>query len=965
MTSDNLSIESRLAHWKPKIGAGLFWAWNIFFVAFMVLGFGPALLPELLIAVRTDTIPFHFAIYAVILVCVPILGVILALTLLRGQPGKLFALGYGVIDPLLLLLALRFFLVRQANPAVTFLLVSAAIGIGTFLWHLLDARQDQRHTVWQLLRAFGLTLLLLIGLYASIWIGFYVVPLAAQIPGFLGNLLDSLRNFSLSGTTLRFIPFMILGNILLIFTGSLLLLAPIAVPLLYGQAWLRSLRTISERTHRVWVYALPAFVTVLFACGLFLSTQQPQQTAFALLETPPSSPESTERLLENEEIIRKGLLNSYLAPQRYVGSTGDLRHVSHLYQWNLGFSADDAERVQAAYEIIAHPVLYKPARQSIETGSARRVLGFDERPLRADPPQAAKLYQDYFDEPITEGERDIVVDALRATWSIDQSQANWQTVADREIWLARQEVTVTEHGDWAEVELYEVYENQTLQQQEVVYFFTLPESAVITGVWLGNSNDREQRFAYRVAPRGAAQATYQRQVRRSIDPALVEQIGPSQYRLRVYPVEPRRVNWDSATGTSTLEDAPQLHMWLTWQVLAVNDAWQMPYLSRKFNVYWDSTSERLLNGVSMKTGEDQWLPEHVPTSESVTPIARQVEFPGGHTILVEPASATAPDQDDLNLAVILDRSRSMLEYSETVTESLTELDQTAASVDLFLTSSPLRGETPEYQSLDDVLSGEIVYFGGQNAAELLGQFAAIRGDTKYDAILVLTDGTGYGTGDSGISVPIPDAPLWMVHLNGHFPIGYDDGTLEAIQASGGGAVASIPEALTRLHAGRLNLEATVVTDLVDGYIWTAAPPTVEKSPITSGSEFTIVAADDPFVAFAARRLILAEMVRNHDNLANLVALDDLHTLASNFHIVSPYSSMIVLVNDQQHRLLDRLEEADDRFEREYEEVGETEANLTVNAVPEPEEWLLIILSAAMLGYYLYKNRLVPSRARVV
>lgn len=965
MTSDESNRQSRRARWKPRIGAGLFWAWNIFFLAFMVLGFGPALLPELLIAVRTDTIPLHFAIYALILVCVPILGVIVALTLLRRQAGKLFALGYGVIDPLLLLLALRFFLIRQANPAVSFLLVAAAIGIGSYLWHLLDARLEERHVVWQLVRVFGLTVLVLVGLYGSIWLGFYVVPLAAQSLNFLGDLLNSLSNVSLASATLRFIPFMILGSILLVFTGSLLIVAPVAIPLLYGRAWLKSLRALSQRKRPAWAYVLPALITALFAAGLYLSIQQPQQKAFALLEAPPSSPEAIKELLANEETIRAGLLNSYLAPQRYVGSAGDLRHVSQLYQWNVGLSAREADGVQEAYEVVAQPVLYKPAQQSTGPGSAIRAVRFGERPLRAEPPQAAKLYQDYFDEPITEGERDVVVDALRATWSIDQSQANWQTVADREIWLARQELSIVEHGDWAELELYEVYENQTLERQEVVYYFTLPESAVITGVWLGNSDNRDERFAYRVAPRGAAQATYQSQVRRNVDPALVEQIGPSQYRLRVFPVEPMRADWDPTTRVPSLEDAPQLHMWLTWQVLADDDAWPMPYLSRKFNVYWDEGSERLLNGAAMETGEDVWLPARIATSEPATPVARQVEFPGGHTIVVEPAVPAATELSDLNLGVILDRSRSMLEYSEAVTESLTELEKAVSSVDLYLTSSPLRGEDPERQTLDDALAGDIVYFGGQNAAELLAQFAAIRGDAKYDAVLVLTDGSGYETGNPGISVPIPDAPLWMVHLNGHFPIGYDDGTLEAIQASGGGSVGSVGEVLARLHAGRLNPDTAVVTDLVDGYRWTALASGAESAGTSMAADFTTVAADDPFAAFAARRLILAEMVRNHEDLANLDTLDYLHSLASDSHIVTPYSSMIVLVTDQQHRLLNRLEEAGDRFEREYEEIGETEANLTVNAVPEPEEWLLIFIAAAMLGYYYFKNRLEPSRARAI
>ena len=65
----------------------------------------------------------------------------------------------------------------------------------------------------------------------------------------------------------------------------------------------------------------------------------------------------------------------------------------------------------------------------------------------------------------------------------------------------------------------------------------------------------------------------------------------------------------------------------------------------------------------------------------------------------------------------------------------------------------------------------------------------------------------------------------------------------------------------------------------------------------------------------------------------------------------------------EERLLERLENRDDRFEREYEDVGETEQlpPMNVTGVPEPEEWLLIGLAAGMLVWYLYTRhrRLLP------
>jgi hypothetical protein len=50
---------------------------------------------------------------------------------------------------------------------------------------------------------------------------------------------------------------------------------------------------------------------------------------------------------------------------------------------------------------------------------------------------------------------------------------------------------------------------------------------------------------------------------------------------------------------------------------------------------------------------------------------------------------------------------------------------------------------------------------------------------------VLTDGTGYELGQGNISLDVPDAPLWLVHLGGGFRSVTMTPTLRAVQASGG------------------------------------------------------------------------------------------------------------------------------------------------------------------------------------
>lgn len=961
---------------NPRAWAyGLFWSWNLIFLTFMALGFAPNVLPEMLVAVRTQVVPASFLIYAVILTLIPAIAVLLGLTVLRKEPGRLFLLGYGVEGPLMLMLAIRFFVVREMTPGVALLLAIAGLGMATLLWQILDRKIDSRGPLLTRLRLLGLTLLLITSVYGALWIAFYAVPLSAHGVRALGEIVRDLPRFGrdfwaglvdLFSNEWRWIPFAFLGMSLLLYSATLFVLMPVAVPLLSLRAWWNGVRALVSQAHvpRLgWLVAGAITIVTLAVCmSLFvLTNQQPQGRAFALLETPPTTLAEAQALVGQEDAIRAGLLNAYLAPQRYVSAVGEVFHVREMYAAALNWSDERARRAEQLYEVVASPILYQPVRAAAEEATPGRRN--NNLVIRNEQLQAARLYAGYFDQPIQKGEHDAVVRAVRSTWSIEQAEAGWLAVDDREVHLARQEVTIAEHGDWAEGELYEVYQNKTGQRQEVVYYFNLPESAVVTGVWLGDSPDRERRFAYRVSPRGAAQAMYRNEVQRQVDPALVEQIGPRQYRLRIFPIEPLRTEWDAMSQRRRIEDGPPLHLWLTWRVFARDEGWPLPRLAEKRNIFWDADSVRLVNGEAMVAGDEAWLPPFAPATAPVEAAAHRFDFPNGETVLARPvttADLPAPGAG-FRLAVVLDQSRSMASHADDVATALERLKRLAdagATVDLYLTSSPYRGEEPALVELSTVDPAEIFYFGGQNAAELLAQFGELRGDRRYDAVVVLTDGSGYELGSDGISVPVPDAPVWLVHLGGEFPLGYDDATLDAIQASGGGVAGDLADALVRMAVALAEGDEMAPgygRDVVDGYLWLTIPTTGLGDDATAPSSTPI---DHGFAPLAARRLLLAELHRVRAQLDQLETLDQLHALAVEQSIVTPLSSMIVLVTPRQEQILDQLEARGDRFEREVEQVGDTlpENAFALTGVPEPEEWLLLALVAGMVVWYLRSAR---------
>ncbi|MGE5265385.1 MAG: hypothetical protein ACM3S0_18555, partial [Acidobacteriota bacterium] len=296
---------------------GLFWSWNIIFVAFMLLGFVPQLFPSTIVAFRLGTIPVLFLVLAVILAAIPVAAVIIGLTVLRRSPGRLLALIYGIEGPLMFILAIRFFILREANPGVAELMGLAMLGMAVLLWQLLDRQIDERSAWTAYARVIGLALFMFAVLYASLWIAFYILPISIELGRSLalaiGNLWKWLPNINWSDLmkiSWGMVPFSVLGLVLLFYSATLFIGAPVALPAIGLWAWWRAARTLAARHGARTVAALTT--TVLLACVVLTAraNQQPQGQAFALLKNPPESPEQALALHNQEDTIRAGLLNA-------------------------------------------------------------------------------------------------------------------------------------------------------------------------------------------------------------------------------------------------------------------------------------------------------------------------------------------------------------------------------------------------------------------------------------------------------------------------------------------------------------------------------------------------------------------------------------------------------------------------------------------------------------------------------
>ena len=879
-----------------------FWLFNLTLLLIGYVGILPFLGTAIIADALKGQVPFDLLLPLVGLIGVPTTTSLLSLTKAKPQALENVETGerkfsfrtlstiqlfYGVEAPLLVLCLVRFFWLKELNPGSTIILLAGCISIGAYLHQLIYSKPTTTSGAWVKLACHSL--MLAIALYILTLALFYAIPLSAAI------------TYGLFSTPIQVLFLAIIYAIGLSFIAVVIVLSatiPFGMAWVYIQAWRNNLNDFALQYG--WKRALVGTIAVIMSglIAVIAVQKQPQVEVFAALQKPITTERDRSLLLQKSEKIRKGLVNAYLATYRYQDYGRENTNIRDLYNSVFHLGIDFSQSLQNTYNVLVSPFLYDGKRTDRDT--------------------ATKLYSDFFDVPILRGEQKAVQKAVEATFNRSEAKAGLLSINEEKVWLAEQRVKTTTKGDWAEVELYEIYENQTFDSQEIVYSFSLPPSAVITGVWLGNSSDLSARFPFAVSTRGAAQKVYTEQVRRNVDPALLEQIGPNSYRLRAFPVLP-----DKKTP---------LHLWMTYQVLQTKEGIALPQLSEKRNIFWTKDTKRLNNGKI--TSQDSWFASAIATKPT-TPLLHRVNL-NGYQITGKPLSKQdyrLPEGD--RIAIVLDTSYSMAKHTTEAVETFKWLKAQAISsndFDVYITSAP--GVAPK--KLNDLAFDveRTTFYGTMQPLEMLQQFENLRGGSNYDAILLISDRGSYELGDDKATAIKLPAPLWIVHLGGAFSA-YDDAIFETIQASGGGVATQVQEVMQRFATQKALVPEVIGVE--DGYAWFAEKNNIPADP------------NNEFNPFAARQLI--NYLGQDRDLKEIANLDGIHKVAKAAQIVTPYSSMIVLVNDQQKNDLKQAEKESDRFKREIEDKQMPTFNnpIAVSAVPEPAEWMLIIVIAIALG----------------
>jgi len=403
------------------------------------------------------------------------------------------------------------------------------------------------------------------------------------------------------------------------------------------------------------------------------------------------------------------------------------------------------EKAQSVQNLLLRPLLYKGGR--------------------LDGRDAGKLYTELFDSSIQRDETKSITKALEATFNRDEVVAGLMNIGVRNVLLREQNVDVQTNGSFATVEIEEVYENLTFENQEIFYYFSLPEDAAITGIWIGRTDKREEMDAFIVAPRGAAQKVYEQQVRRNIDPALLEQVGPAQYRLRVFPIPVTRRQAQFRGNRNNRQRARELQLMriqMQYDVPIGTSEHILPTLLEKRNVDWSKKTTRHLNGKIVGKTKN-WMPEFEVASKSGSSVSK-VDIPMGPTLVTMASTPDTLNSPVGKIAVIVDTSYSMSDKRNDLTRTANDLaalqNAGLADIDYYIGSA---GDEPMLKtSVLDV--DDVKPYGSLTSRSLFNQFLKIADANSYAAVILLTDQGLYGTEGSFNAAQL-SAPLYFLHVH--------------------------------------------------------------------------------------------------------------------------------------------------------------------------------------------------------
>lgn len=555
-----------------------------------------------------------------------------------------------------------------------------------------------------------------------------------------------------------------------------------------------------------------------------------------------------------------------------------------------------------AYEAVFENEMFAEVIQTTFTNLAYPLVYWEEQ---ADQTALGDNFQYLFGYPYYQSKGVIEENDIR--FKIPEEEKN--------VLLTYRQITVDTEADGllAKITIEEEYQNQSNQEQEIIYEFNLPDEIAFYDLKLGPNLE----FTGVIAPKGAAQKVYERELVKRRDPALLEQTGPNQYRLRIFPVP-------GQSDFNTLQGQRQ-KVSFSYGVAQNGGYFALPHYTRESNIIRDASSSITLSYNSQisyleeatdqltATEDDLWdlcLNQDRVFSLSEAGRNTNIIFHANDENLQNLACGEMTDLlpmlKDYRLAIVYDSSFNNQD-DQTLHQFAKLLSQTdfnwlnEAQIDLYKFNQVIsQGERLTSDNFKNLLKP--IHFSRVNDFSQLGKITE-----QYDLIVLVTSQDINFAQLKNFPFSKPSVTYWVSEeklpaLNMEMTSG--------LWQTGGGTSTTIEEAIRSF---------LIKEKLSEKYAENAVNLNRKLSLQYSG--LTDIPADNIFSANTAlasisNKALLQKFVsqQNKEVIGNINLLDQLDKAARQANLVSPYSSSIALVNQQQIETLERLMKQYNRFQ---------------------------------------------------
>ena len=720
--------------------------------------------------------------------------------------------------------------------------------------------------------------------------------------------------------------FFILINIPFLILGALYFLGPLIVFWIFVS---ETANFVSKQKLLKVGATFGAFLVVLL--GIHWGQQYGiQQVAKTFGEVKTESTSKEYHLEYATPKVKKQLQRAYLARFNYLLSEDSVSNVESVFEdlYECEEKSKFCRILAVAYQKLLFPITYNGKIDEVSTLARENYKQLFD----------ANIQEDLL-EKIQKLQRDSVVDELEIPWQMGPEA----TILSKDKELVHLEKVETqidvhdEYGLYTNLTTY-TFQNTTSMLQEVFIEFSLPSAeAVITDLRLG----MDLQYPSQVAPRGAAKAVYERSMRRSIDPALLEQVGTDTYRLRVFPIPRNFEMSEFMTDQRFASDGKQkVQVEFTAFVDGKNKvSLHTPLKTRNLKIDKDTVVEKLVYNqdgeelVTKKT-DGKGLLETDEKSYALKDVSQGLDFSNGENNIM--LFREKISWEDHAVRVYLDNSKSADRENQ-----LTFYQDFISYLNKQPTKS-LQVLTYNFETKPIKDTSELNFWGWTDSGALVED---ILERTEEEFIFILTDNSRFESKEEeskNLSYGnLYNKKIFLVQSGGVEVNPQKNELSNAISATNGKSFQLSEESLTKDIREKIVPEITLISR------WDAWEKGVEYNRIY------------PFVKEPKWREALEDLWAFAEGKKKLVAIanqtfwesvaQEQTQIARRAHIVNQFNSLIALENEQQQEWLDEASKSKDKYKSDYD-TGEVDDVVVFGESTSEAIWIYwVVLIVLLLG----------------